>query len=269
MISVVEDLLTEVIVERLEYLRNNLDRIDRIFSCVSKVNRENLKTYIRNNSIKVIRGFPRDQSTIPVYAILLGAERQVNDYIGGYMDESEQYRTIKSVTETLTVKRKFGSYVVVTTKKPVQSIESVECNGEQYASEVEILDEKLGIILLEFPVDLGDEITITYNYLSEGDDLYGVMINSQYRIETWTNNGDLTVMLYHLLKWIMLSAKDKLTERGLIIQDMGGTDFEPQPEYFPEFVYRRAMLFNAQYEISIGKETGYITDIKLEGGEEG
>ncbi|MDP4224900.1 MAG: hypothetical protein Q8910_00825 [Bacteroidota bacterium] len=75
--------------------------------------------------------------------------------------------------------------------------------------------------------------------------------SSDYRLEIWTENGDLTVQLYHLLKWCILSGRDDLANVGMFNQRIGGTDFEPAPEYFPIFVYRRALTFWCQSVVSV------------------
>lgn len=78
------------------------------------------------------------------------------------------------------------------------------------------------------------------------DELLEVLYSSSYRAEVWSDNGDLTVELYHLLKWALLSGRKDLIKQGLFNQKLGGTDFEPAPEYFPIFVYRRALTFWCQ-----------------------
>jgi len=78
------------------------------------------------------------------------------------------------------------------------------------------------------------------------DELLEIMYSSSYRAEVWSDNGDLTVELYHLLKWALLAGRNELIRQGLFNQKLGGTDFEPAPEYFPIFVYRRALTFWCQ-----------------------
>jgi hypothetical protein len=66
-------------------------------------------------------------------------------------------------------------------------------------------------------------------------------------LEVWAKNADLTVELYHLVKWALLSGRDELVNDGLFRQKLSGSDFQPAPNYFPEFVYRRALTFWCQF----------------------
>lgn len=187
MFLIVEELLTKTIEDKLAYLRATPAEIDQIFAGASEATRNNIKKYVTDNAIRVVRGFPRDPAVLPVYAIVLGAE------------------------------------------------------NEQVAS--------LGS-------SIGDDDETS-------EEMYGVMTNVQYRIEVWSNNGDLTVHLYHLLKWIVLSSRDDLQKEGLINQTVGGADLEPVPLQLPELVYRRALSLSGMYEARWTVPYGRITTINI------
>lgn len=182
MFLVVENVLTQVIEDRLNYLKANPSVIDDIFA---PTNADQIKSYLLNNQINVVRGFPRDPSALPAYAIVLGAEREEPESIGQY---------------------------------------------------------------------IGDDETLH-------EEMYGTLSVAQYRIETWTNNGDLTVLLYHLLKWMMLSQRDYLESEGLKRQSYTASDLEPVQTQFPELIYRRALNIEITYEVRWNTSYGTITKI--------
>lgn len=267
MIPLVEDLLTEVIETRLKWLKTNVDIVDRIFSQASVTSRNRLKEYLANNNIRVLRGFPIDRAQLPAYVIMLGGENEINQTIGNYLGEDEETFDVVQTVETQRILKHDGMYVVKTDNRPLFSINSIEYDGITYDVEFEILDEQRGIVMLDFPVDLAHEntVNIDYVYKESGTEVYGTYYQSQYRVETWTNNGDLTVQLYHLLKWIMLSSREEMAYKGLVVQNLGGLDFEPAPEYFPEFVFRRALTFQCTTENSYEAEFKYINSIDVNG----
>lgn len=102
----------------------------------------------------------------------------------------------------------------------------------------------------EVPDSIGDQDLIIGE---DGAEEYVIttLFQPTYRLEVWTDNGDLTTQLYTVLKWIMLASRNYLSEVGLIGQRLGGTDFEPAPEYFPTFVYRRALLLDCQVDMTV------------------
>lgn len=267
MIPLVEDILTEVIETRLKWLKTNVDIVDRIFSQMSVTSRNRLKEYLGKNNIKVMRGYPIDRTQLPAFVIMLGGESEMSQTLGGYLGENDETFDIQNQVETQRILNHDGMYVVKTSKRPLFCVNSITYDGITYDVEYEILDEQRGIVMLDFPVDLVQEssVTIDYVYKESGTETYGTYYQSQYRVESWTNNGDLTVTLYHLLKWIFLSSRDEMVEKGLIVQSLGGTDFEPAPEYFPEFVYRRALTFECTVENSYDVEFKYINSIDVNG----
>lgn len=267
MIPIVEDLLSNIVEEKLKWLRTNPDIVDRIFRNASVTSRSRLKEYIKTNGIKVMRGFPIDRTHLPSYVIMLGVERETQQSLGNYIGDDDLFSLKEVQGEVQTIKKHKHFFVVKTENAPLYEVESIEYNGVVYESKFEFWDDAKGILLLTFPVDLekAGEVKINYTYKDEGAEEYGSFFHTEYRIETWTNNGDLTVILYHLLKWIMLSSRDKLHKEGLEIQNLGGLDFEPAPEYFPDFVYRRALTFECVVENTYQKEYGFIKDIDING----
>lgn len=180
-----EQILTQVIETKLIDLRNNPSELDQIFAGLDDATKSEIKAYVLNNSIRVVRGFPREPSALPSYVIVLGSEREEIEALGSYLYDDDE------------------------------------------------LDEEV----------------------------YGTLCVAQYRIETWTNNADLTVLLYQLLKWIILSSRDALDQAGLTRQSISGTDLEPVPLQIPELIYRRALILEVTYEFKWQTPYGRITQI--------
>ena len=91
-----------------------------------------------------------------------------------------------------------------------------------------------------------------------------VLYECNYRLEAWSSNGDMTVDLYHIVKWALLSGRGFLDSKGLFRQKLGGADFEPATSYFPEFVYRRALTFWCQTIASVPVgDIPYITGVEV------
>ena len=75
----------------------------------------------------------------------------------------------------------------------------------------------------------------------------GTWMNSTYRVECWSDNGDITSYMYVILKWCLMSSRMQMLRMGWINPTFSGTDLEPVPDYFPLFVYRRALQLNVMY----------------------
>lgn len=95
------------------------------------------------------------------------------------------------------------------------------------------------------------------NYLSwqeEGDSKYVLQttkMNAQVNIEIWSDSTVITSLLYAIVKYCMLSERDRMQRTGGIeLPYMTGGDLEPAPEYFETiFIYRRAVVLNFSYYI--------------------
>ncbi|MBR2492428.1 MAG: hypothetical protein IKB64_03025 [Paludibacteraceae bacterium] len=105
----------------------------------------------------------------------------------------------------------------------------------------------------ETPLGLGDNID---DYEEEWDDedmstqyvIDGIDMDSMYRIECWSDNGDLTSYMYTILKYCLLSSRVKMLKDGFKLPKLTGTDLEPVPDYIPVFVYRRALMISFRFE---------------------
>lgn len=114
----------------------------------------------------------------------------------------------------------------------------------------------------EQPIGLGDDSETYDDYdfgLGDGEIaekvskmlagfLADTYMNSNYRIECWSDNGDLTSYMYVILKWCLWSSRQEMLNLGWVNIKLSGTDLEPVPDYMPAFIYRRAVQVNLMYE---------------------
>lgn len=75
-----------------------------------------------------------------------------------------------------------------------------------------------------------------------------IYMDATFRIEVWSDNEDLAVYMYILAKWAMMVSRKDMLETGFVLPSVSGADLEPVPDYFPIFVYRRALMVHFQYE---------------------
>jgi len=103
---------------------------------------------------------------------------------------------------------------------------------------------------------------------SLGSVLEEVYLDTTCRIESWSDNADLTQILYQIALWNLLKYRTYLEKSwGLMEQRVEGGDVMPQPEFYPEFVYVRGLTHNCKtielipresdltaLEVNLGKE---------------
>lgn len=268
MIPVVEDFLKELMEKKLDTLHRNPGMVDQILE-MSTTRRNSLKQILGKNPIKVVNGYPRTPAQLPCICILLSNEKEIPDGLGDY-GEDDFYTDASSMEEAEVLDyphSKLPYPSIIVNKKPIDRITSIVDNitGRALArEEYMIANHKLGIIgVPNLHPEKGDTVTVNYSYAETGSQDLRVMYDANFRVEIWTQNGDLTVELYHLTKWALLGSRDELVyDKGLVRQTLSGSDFEPVTSYFPEFVYRRALQFWCQFNTSVSTNTvEYIQDV--------
>lgn len=195
MIPLIDDYLQFFIAEKLKWLKEHPVIIDHIFLTGRRDTVEKLKDFIANRKVRVIIGYPKEQTSLPAYVITLAPEQEQPIGLG---DDGEYY----------------SGYDL--------GLGDSDDEGE------------------------GDPAEDAERKLSEF--IAGTYMNSNYRIECWSDNGDLTSYMYIILKWCLWSSKHQMLSLGWVNIKLSGTDLEPVPDYFPMFVYRRALQVNLMYE---------------------
>jgi hypothetical protein len=81
-----------------------------------------------------------------------------------------------------------------------------------------------------------------------GADVKSAIWQHQYIVMMVTENPDLTLYYYQILKSIILNALGYFTDRGLFAIQVGGQDLVPDPAYLPEHLWVRQLTFGCQSE---------------------
>jgi hypothetical protein len=90
-----------------------------------------------------------------------------------------------------------------------------------------------------------------------------IYLDNNYRIESWSNNAELTQMMYQISLWNMLKYRTYLeTSWGLYEQRVEGGDIMPQPEFYPEFVYVRGLVHSCK-TIELVPREGDLTALEV------
>jgi hypothetical protein len=73
------------------------------------------------------------------------------------------------------------------------------------------------------------------------------VFDNMHTVEVWSGNPEETIILFNYLKWLFLANRDYLeTTWNYFEQKIGGQDLMLNPEWFPEFVYVRALSFSCK-----------------------
>ncbi|AGR46993.1 hypothetical protein SHANETTE_99 [Bacillus phage Shanette] len=248
LIPLIEDYIIENIENKLDLLKKNPSAISRIVK-LDKARLDMISKYLTKKEILLKKGYPRTPAELPCIAIMLSTEDETEEGLGdmGYSGDDQSFLTVGLPCKYGTV-----GYEIQLTKPNVQKVHNIRHNDtgmtiEQY--DVDYAKSKI-IIHDEGFVEEGDIFTIEFSYTSGAQETVRTMFEAEYRIEVWTENGDLTVDLYHLVKWAMLSGRDFLIdEKDIYRQKLSGGDFEPVRSFEPAFVYRRALTFWCQFSV--------------------
>ena len=95
------------------------------------------------------------------------------------------------------------------------------------------------------PIDIYiDELSAEKNLGSMYAEAY---FDNSYRIESWSNNAEMTLAMHQIALWNLLRFRTYLEGTwGLLVQRAEGGDILPQPEWYPEFVYVRSLTYSCK-----------------------
>ena len=264
MIHITEDLLYEVLHREIIFLKNNPDEILNNFYIGSKSNREKLVKYLTNkeNQLFLEHNYPRDPARVPTISIILGGETSTPEGLGSLLLEETQQEYIDKVEDLTPIYDLNNHLILQTSNYPISDV-SVS-NGTHIITSFDISKYNSGKISSpSINFREGNSYRVQYKYLKEIRSNTGMQYDVQYRIEIYTQNADLTTLLYSLVKYILLKNIVTLEDVGYRLINISGTDFEPMPDYFPGiFLYRRTVIFNAKIVDSIQSSDQIIRAIE-------
>lgn len=80
---------------------------------------------------------------------------------------------------------------------------------------------------------------------------FGSIYKVAYTLNVIASDQELVIILYNVLKAIVVSSRRYLNRNGIINARMSGTDLTPQPEYYPQLAYSRAMTLEFEYHFDV------------------
>lgn len=86
MIPLVDDFVRTMIIQKLRVLKENPYLIDLVFRTSNPNTIHQIKEFILKKDVKVVIGFPREQSTLPAYVITLAPEQEQPSGLGDNVD---------------------------------------------------------------------------------------------------------------------------------------------------------------------------------------
>ncbi len=82
-----------------------------------------------------------------------------------------------------------------------------------------------------------------------------IFLDHRYRIESWTNNADLTLDMHTMALWWTLKYRTWMQQSyGIMRQRVDGADIMFQPDFYPEFAYVRGLVFSCSTIEAIPRE---------------
>jgi len=131
-------------------------------------------------------------------------------------------------------------------------------------------EERSEIRYMSFMVTNDDQYSDVYiaslkGQLALGNIMDEVFLDNNYRIESWSNNAELTLVMYNILLWNVLKYRTYFESSwGLLEQRIEGGDIMPQPEFYPEFVYIRGLSYTCKTIEVIPREEGLVdTNVRV------
>jgi hypothetical protein len=104
-------------------------------------------------------------------------------------------------------------------------------------------------------VDPDEQVVGEWPKLYDSDDLalerFGSIYRVSYTLNIIAKDQELVIILYNVLKAIVVSSRRYLNRNGVINARMSGTDFIPNPEYYPSLAYSRAMTLEFEYHFDV------------------
>lgn len=208
---------------------------------------------LKNKPPVIRRGYPRQPTELPCICIMLAGEEESQSGLGDHNDEPLQIIQ-REDTEYSQLQIVDGIPTVMVDKIPLLQVNRIY----DPVTEVDITDYvvtdpargKIQIFTMS-GLEEGKTLAIEFSHMNTIASSIESKYQLNYRVEIWTNNGDYTVELYHIVKAMLLQGRQHLVDVGLVKQSIKGTDFQPVPSFFPEFVYRRGISLSGESLVSI------------------
>lgn len=199
------------------------------------------------------RGYPRQPTELPCICIMLAGEEESQSGLGDHNDEPIQAFT-KEDTVYVPLQIIDSIPTLMVDLVPIVNVNRIyDPITEDEVVDFIVTDPSRGKIQIfdMSGLEEGKTLAIEFSHMNTISAFIESKYQLNYRVEIWTNNGDFTVELYHVVKAMLLQGRQHLVNAGLVKQSIRGTDFQPVPSFFPEFVYRRGISLTGESLVSI------------------
>lgn len=268
--------LTDLIVEAtirdgLEYLKQNPDVVDDIFSPLTRTYNqrkygqaeiEKIKTMLNTKNIAVVHSFYEAESKSPCYSIQLGAEAEAKDraHLGDFEadvqeDIEDEDSLIRIPLFTPLAHDPVSGKVSVPDNVDLSPLNAgyIFVDGDENESDVQRgISNVPGNKFFFIPKGVMPNITdpcfiktfLSFTQHEEKGDTSSINI----LIGVHAKDALLTKYLYVILKYIMKSRKNDLIRRGIVNSSFQGSDFTRDLKYEGDMVFTRFFTLSGQVD---------------------
>ena len=203
-----EILIQEAIINELKYLKENKWKVQQIFRTAPQKFVDEFFEVFSTTRMSINLGYPRDDTGFPCILIVLRGEQETNTVVGDFLSSGYE-------PDDLSV---YGAQDLFFTSGSTET-------GAKYTR-----------TLTGEPTRLFD--TNSNKYIEQ----YGSGFTVQYMLQVMSDNQDYTIFLYAVLRHIMQRKILFFEKNGLLEMSLSGSDFLPQAEQEPNFIYIRNLF---------------------------
>jgi len=203
-----EILIQEAILHELKYLKENKWKVQQIFRTSPQKFVDEFFSVFVNTRLNINLGYPREDTGFPCILIILRGEQENRLLVGDFLSSGYDADSIVTAgAEDLF----FDSGATET--------------GDQYTR-----------TLTGEPTRLFDQNSNKYI------EQFGSGFTVQYMLQVMSDNQDFTIFLYAVLRHVMQRKLLFFEKNGLLEMSLSGSDFLPQAEQEPNFIYIRNLF---------------------------
>jgi len=203
-----EILIQEAILNELKYLKENKWKVQQIFRTSPQKFVDEFFSVFVNTRLNINLGYPREDTGFPCILIILRGEQENRLLVGDFLSSGYEADSIATPgAEDLF----FNSGVTESGAKYTRTL-----TGE--------------------PTRLFDKNTNKYI------EQFGSGFTVQYMLQVMSDNQDFTIFLYAVLRHVMQRKLLFFEKNGLLEMSLSGSDFLPQAEQEPNFIYIRNLF---------------------------
>jgi len=220
-----EVILQNLLVRGIQAAREDEYTLDILLRNMDQPAVASLKKVLKNTPIDITFNYPREDSQFPCIAILLKGENEEEPLIGDFIGWGYGPATIDGTQPV-------GSVARGSVGSSIREEFFFDKTGSA-TPDTSPITEPTQTIVGEARKLLNDDAVPKMRE--------GTGFSVTYLLQVMTTHQEFTLFLYILIKFILIRNRLMLERNGLIGLTMAGTDFVPQPAFFPDFVFSRGL----------------------------